>query len=50
MYAIRSYYATVFGGAARVPIASLLMVTEMTGGYRLLVPAALSITVRNNFV
>jgi len=37
--------ATVFGGAARVPIASLLMVTEMTGGYRLLVPAALSITV-----
>lgn len=37
--------ATVFGGAARIPIASLLMVTEMTGGYRLLVPAALSIMV-----
>jgi CIC family chloride channel protein len=37
--------ATVFGGAARVPIASLLMVTEMTGGYQLLVPAALSIMV-----
>jgi hypothetical protein len=24
--------AAVFGGAARVPIATLLMVTEMTGG------------------
>jgi CIC family chloride channel protein len=33
----------VFGGAARVPIATLLMVTEMTGGYQLLVPAALSV-------
>ena len=31
--------AAVFGGAARVPIATLLMVTEMTGGYQLLVPA-----------
>jgi CIC family chloride channel protein len=29
----------VFGAAARVPIASLVMVTEMTGGYQLL-PAA----------
>jgi CIC family chloride channel protein len=28
-----------------VPIATLLMVTEMTGGYQLLVPAALAITV-----
>ena len=36
--------AAVFGGAARVPIATLLMVTEMTGGYHLLVPAALSVT------
>lgn len=35
--------AAVFGGAARVPIATLLMVTEMTGGYQLLVPAALAI-------
>jgi CIC family chloride channel protein len=35
--------AAVFGGAARVPIATLLMVTEMTGGYRLLVPAALTV-------
>ncbi len=37
--------AAVFAGAARVPIATLLMVTEMTGGYKLLVPAALAITV-----
>jgi CIC family chloride channel protein len=35
--------AAVFGGAARVPMATLLMVTEMTGGYRLLVPAALAV-------
>lgn len=37
--------AAVFAGAARVPIATLLMVTEMTGGYTLLVPAALAIVV-----
>jgi CIC family chloride channel protein len=35
--------AAVFGGAARIPIATLLMVTEMTGGYQLLVPAALAV-------
>ena len=35
--------AAVFGGAARVPIATLLMVTEMTGGYHLLVAAALAV-------
>ncbi len=35
--------AAVFGAAARVPVATLLMVTEMTGGYRLLVPAALAV-------
>jgi chloride channel protein, CIC family len=35
--------AAVFGGAAKVPIATLLMVTEMTGGYNLLVAAALSV-------
>jgi CIC family chloride channel protein len=35
--------AAVFGGAARVPIATLLMVTEMTGDYSLLVPAALAV-------
>ncbi len=33
--------AAFFGGTARVPIATLLMATEMTGGYTLLVPAAL---------
>jgi CIC family chloride channel protein len=35
--------AAVFSGAARVPLATLLMVTEMTGSYRLLVPAALAV-------
>ncbi len=33
----------VFGGAARVPIATLLMVAEMTGGYQLMVPAGLAV-------
>jgi CIC family chloride channel protein len=35
--------AAVFSGAARVPIATLVMVTEMTDGYHLLVPAALAV-------
>jgi chloride channel protein, CIC family len=35
--------AAVFAGAAHVPVASLMMVTEMTGGYTLLVPAALAV-------
>jgi chloride channel protein, CIC family len=35
--------AAVFGGAARVPIATMFMVTEMTGDYTLLVPAALTV-------
>jgi CIC family chloride channel protein len=35
--------AAVFGSSARVPMATLLMVTEMTGGYDLLVPAALAV-------
>jgi len=35
--------AAVFGGAARVPLATLLMVVEMTGGYQLLVPAGLAV-------
>ncbi len=35
--------AAVFGGSARVPIATLLMVAEMTGGYQLLVPAGLAV-------
>jgi CIC family chloride channel protein len=36
--------AAVFAGAAHVPLATLMMVTEMTGGYKLLVPAALAVT------
>jgi chloride channel protein, CIC family len=39
MFVVLGMTAT-FGAAARVPIASLMMVTEMTGGYRLLPPAA----------
>ncbi len=37
--------AAVFGGAARVPIATLVMVLEMTGGYRLLGAAALAVLI-----
>lgn len=37
--------AAVFAGAAHVPIATMMMVTEMTGGYTLLVPAALAVMV-----
>lgn len=36
--------AAVFSGAARVPIATMLMVVEMTDGFHLLVPAALAVT------
>lgn len=35
--------AAVFGSSARVPLATLIMVTEMTGGYKLLAPAALTV-------
>ncbi|HXK06931.1 MAG TPA: chloride channel protein [Verrucomicrobiae bacterium] len=35
--------AAVFGAAARVPIATLLMVTTMTGGYHLFVAAGLAV-------
>lgn len=35
--------SAVFAGAARVPIATMLMVTEMTGGYKLFAPAALAV-------
>lgn len=35
----------VFGAAARVPFATLLMVAEMTGGYQMLVPAAAAVAV-----
>jgi CIC family chloride channel protein len=37
--------AALFAGSARVPIAAMLMVTEMTGGYQMLVPAALAVMV-----
>lgn len=36
--------AAVFGGAAHVPFAALMMVIEMTGGYALLVAAAVAVT------
>jgi CIC family chloride channel protein len=39
--------AALFAGAARVPIATLLMVTEMTGGYHLLVPSGLAVMMSN---
>ena len=37
--------AAVFGGAARVPIATMLMVTEMTQGYHLLLPAGIAVMI-----
>ncbi len=37
--------AALFAGAARVPMATMLMVTEMTGGYDQLVAAGLAVTV-----
>ncbi len=37
--------AAVFAGAAHVPIATMMMVIEMTGSYTLLVPAALAVMV-----
>ena len=37
--------AAVFAAAARVPVATMLMVTEMSGGYRLLVPTGLAVMV-----
>ena len=37
--------AALFAGAARVPIATMLMVTEMTGGYHQLVAAGLAVTI-----
>jgi CIC family chloride channel protein len=36
--------AAVFAGTARVPIATLVMVAEMTGGYGLIVPSMLTTT------
>jgi CIC family chloride channel protein len=37
--------AAVFGAAAHVPIASLIMVAEMTGGYKLFAPAAFAVLI-----
>ena len=37
--------AAVFAGAAHVPIATMMMVIEMTGSYTLLVPAALAVVI-----
>lgn len=37
--------AAVFGGAAHVPLATIVMVTEMTGGYEFLVPASLAVVI-----
>jgi CIC family chloride channel protein len=37
--------AALFGAAARVPMAALLMVLEMTGGFQLLVPAGLAVMI-----
>ncbi len=37
--------AAVFAGCAHVPIATMMMVTEMTGGYTLLVPATLAVVI-----
>lgn len=34
--------AAVFAGVARVPVATLIMVAEMTGGYGLIVPSMLA--------
>jgi len=35
--------AAVFAGAARVPIASMVMVIEMTGGFQLIMPSMLAV-------
>lgn len=37
--------AAVFGGAARVPIATMVMVAEMTGGYKLMAPTMLAVVI-----
>jgi H+/Cl- antiporter ClcA len=37
--------AAVFAGTARVPIATLVMVSEMTGGYGLIGPSMLATTI-----
>lgn len=41
--------AAFFSAAAKVPIASLVLISEMTGGYSLLIPAMLAIAVAYMF-
>ena len=36
---------SLFGGAAKAPLSTLILIAEMTGGYQLLVPAMLSVFV-----
>jgi CIC family chloride channel protein len=36
---------SLFGGAARAPLSTLILIAEMTGGYQLLVPAMVSVFV-----
>ncbi|MCW5820811.1 MAG: chloride channel protein [Trueperaceae bacterium] len=37
--------AAVFAGAARVPLATLIMVAEMTGGYQLILPTMMAVAI-----
>jgi CIC family chloride channel protein len=37
--------AALFAGAARVPLASLIMVVEMTGGYHMMAPTMLAVAI-----
>jgi CIC family chloride channel protein len=37
--------AALFAGAARVPVATLIMVAEMTGGYKLILPTMIAVAV-----
>jgi CIC family chloride channel protein len=37
--------AAVFGAGARVPVATTIMVAEMTGGYKLMAPAMLAVAI-----
>lgn len=37
--------AALFAGAARVPVATLIMVAEMTGGYQLILPTMMAVAV-----
>lgn len=41
--------AAFFAGAAKVPIAAMIMVAEMTGNYKLLIPAMIACSNRTSF-